>query len=127
MRNWRQKFANFMIGKNGTDELSQAVVGVGIVLYIVHFITGEEIFNICSSAALIYALFRVFSKNVSARSSENRVFMKYVQFVKMKWECRKTHKVFLCKKCGKIVRVPKGKGRIEVTCPMCRTTTIIKS
>ncbi len=127
MRNLKQKFMNFMIGRNGTDELSQAIVGGGIILYFVYLMTGEGIFNIISTAALFYALFRVFSKNISARSDENRTFMKYIQYAKMKWECRKTHKVFLCKKCGKIVRVPKGKGRIEVTCPVCRSVTIIKS
>ncbi|MBQ7796493.1 MAG: hypothetical protein IJ374_08055 [Lachnospiraceae bacterium] len=127
MKNWRYKLERFMIGRNGADQLSQAIVMFGMVLYVVYFISGEQFFNICSTAALFYALFRVFSKNVAARSKENAVYMRYIQFVKTKWEYRKTHKVFLCKKCGKIVRVPKGKGRIEVTCPVCRTSIIIKS
>ena len=127
MRNLRDKLANFMIGRNGSDELSQAVVVEGIVFYFIYIFTRAGVFNVISTAALVYALFRVFSKNVSARAQENREFQKYIQFAKMKWELRKTHKVFLCKNCGKIVRVPKGKGKIEVTCPACRTTRIIKS
>lgn len=127
MRNWKQKFANFMIGRNGADQLSQAIVGAGVVCYVIYIFSGKQIFNWGSTAALLYALFRVLSRNTAARSRENREFMKYVQFIKMKWELRKTHKVFLCKKCKKIVRVPKGKGRIEVTCPSCRAKTIIKS
>lgn len=127
MKNWRQKLSSFMTGRNGADELSQAVVGVGVAFYVVYIITREPVFNWVSTAALVYAMFRVLSKNVITRSAENREFLKYVQFLKMKWELRKTHKVFLCKKCKKIVRVPKGKGRIEVTCPACRTTTIIKT
>lgn len=127
MRNLRDKLANFMIGRNGSDELSQAVVVVGIVFNFIYIFTRAGVFNVISTAALVYALFRVFSKNVSARAQENREFQKYIQFAKMKWELRKTHKVFLCKNCGKIVRVPKGKGKIEVTCPACRTTRIIKS
>lgn len=127
MKNWKQKFANFMIGRNGADELSQAVVGAGIVLYFIYMFSRESIFNVASTALLIYALFRVFSKNVSARYKENKEFMKYIQFFKTKWELRKSHKVFLCKNCKKIIRVPKGKGRIEVTCPVCRIKRIVKS
>ena len=116
-----------MFGRNGADQLSQAAVTVGIVFYVIHVISREDVFNIFSTFALFYALFRVFSKNISARSKENAMYMRYIQYVKTKWEFRKTHKVFLCKKCGKIVRVPKGKGRIEVTCPICRSKTVIKS
>ena len=127
MKNWRQKLERFMIGRNGADQLSQGAVMFGIVLYVFYFISGKDVFNWLSTAALFYALFRVFSKNTSARYKENAVYMRYIQYVKTKWEFRKTHKVFLCRKCGKIVRVPRGKGRIEVTCPVCRTKTVIRS
>ncbi|WP_207645519.1 hypothetical protein [Marvinbryantia formatexigens] len=45
--------------------------------------------------------------------------MSYVELVKMNFEQRKTHRIFMCKVCGKKVRVPKGKGKIEITCPSC--------
>ena len=127
MNKWKWKLQQFMIGRNGADTLSHAVVGVGIAMYVVYVISGESIFNVLSTVALVYALLRMFSKNVSDRSKENAVFQRYIQYVKTKWEFRKTHKVFLCKKCGKIVRVPKGKGKIEVTCPVCRTKRMICS
>lgn len=46
-------------------------------------------------------------------------FMIYIELVKMNFEQRKTHRIFMCKACGKKVRVPKGKGKIEITCPSC--------
>ena len=127
VKNLKRKLENFMIGRNGADELSQAVVIAGLVLYVLFLFTKENIFNFCSTACLIYALYRVLSKNIAARCKENTVYRRYIQYVKTKWEYKKTHKVFLCKNCGKIVRVPKGKGTIEVTCPVCRTTRIVKS
>ena len=127
MKKLRRKLETFMIGRNGADELSQAVVIGGLIFYFLHGLTKETIFSWCSTVSLIYALYRVFSRNIAARGKENAVYKRYIQYIRTKWEYRKTHKVFLCKKCGKIVRVPKGKGRIEVTCPVCRTVVVIKS
>ncbi|MCD7981014.1 MAG: zinc-ribbon domain-containing protein [Clostridiales bacterium] len=39
-------------------------------------------------------------------------------------EQRKIYKFYMCPHCSQKVRVPKGKGRIEITCPKCRTTFI---
>lgn len=127
MNKLKQKLESFMIGRNGTDPMAQAFVAAGLVLYVIYLFTGKPAVNWCSSLLLLYAFFRMLSKNTAARSKENAVFLRYIQYIKTKWQCRKTHKVFLCKKCGRIIRVPKGKGRIEVTCPICRTTVVIKS
>ncbi len=32
----------------------------------------------------------------------------------------KNHKIFQCGKCGQMIRVPKGKGKIAITCPSCK-------
>lgn len=126
--NWlREKLETFMIGRNGADPMSHAFVAAGLLLYVIYLFTGKAAVNWCSSAFLLYALFRMFSQNTEARTRKNAVFLRYIQYGKTKWQCRKTHKVFLCKKCGRIIRVPKGKGRIEVTCPVCRTTVVIRS
>ncbi len=127
MNKLKWKLQQFLQGRNGADQLSQAAVWTGLILYLFYMITDVRIFNWFSSVALIYGLFRMLSKNIMARSAENREYMKLVQLVKMKWQLRKTHKVFLCKRCRKIVRVPKGKGKIEVTCPSCREKTIIRT
>ena len=127
MNKLKWKMQQFLQGRNGADQLSQASVIVGLVFYFIYIFTRKGMFNWISTIALVYAMFRVLSKNLSARADENRLFMRQVQLVKTKWELRKTHKVFMCKKCGKIIRVPKGKGKIEVTCPSCREKKIIQS
>ena len=121
------KIAEFMRGRNGADQFSQAIVWFGLFLYLFYMFTDIRVLNWFSTVALVYGMFRMLSKNMIARSAENREFMKIVQLWKMKWQLRKTHKVFLCKRCRKIVRVPKGKGKIEVTCPSCREKTVSRT
>ncbi|MCR4675383.1 MAG: hypothetical protein K5675_10245 [Lachnospiraceae bacterium] len=39
-------------------------------------------------------------------------------------EQKKIYKFYTCSSCGQKVRVPKGKGKIEITCPKCKNTFI---
>jgi uncharacterized paraquat-inducible protein A len=39
----------------------------------------------------------------------------------------RTHRFFRCPGCGVDVRVPRGKGKIEITCTRCRKVFIRKS
>ena len=46
---------------------------------------------------------------------------------KMKWDNRSTTKYLKCPNCGQTLAVPKGKGKIRVTCPKCQTKVETKS
>ena len=37
----------------------------------------------------------------------------------MRFEMRKEYRIFRCKGCGRNIRVPRGKGKLEITCPLC--------
>ena len=94
-----------------------------------------------SIALMIWAVFRVFSRNTAARARENEKFLVFWNQVKKwwngvrqwfakqkrKWDDRKTHVYFRCPNCKKELRVPKGKGKLEVTCPLCRSKFIKKT
>lgn len=76
-------------------------------------------------AMLVYQIFRMFSKNIYKRRAENTKFLtlvkpitKRIGLVK-KAKQDKTHKYFVCPTCKQSVRVPKGKGKITITCPKC--------
>ncbi len=39
---------------------------------------------------------------------------------KRRWADRKTYKYYRCKYCETVFRIPKGKGKVRVTCPGCK-------
>ena len=116
MKGWKDKF---MSGRNGLDECGKVAFVSAAVVYVLLMIFPNVLLELLFFVAVGYGLFRVFSKNREKRLKENHVFMSYVELVKMNFEQRKTHRIFMCKVCGKKVRVPKGKGKIEITCPSC--------
>lgn len=109
----------FMYGRNGYDELGRALLGLTIALCILELFFRNTILNLVVWALLIYNTYRAFSKNIAARRQENDKFLYFIKPYQLQWMQRKTHVVFRCKGCGQIIRVPKGKGSIEVTCPKC--------
>lgn len=119
MRKIRAFFQNFMRGRNGTDDLAKVVLGVSVAFYLLSILTKVSLFYSLGLVGLIYTLYRCMSRDIMSRSEENRRFLKFLRLLKLKWEQRKDHKIFACKRCGRTIRVPKRKGKIEVTCPTC--------
>jgi len=123
----RNKFREFMAGRYGFDQMSNGLIVIIIVLMILTSLTGKSIFASFSFALLIYMYFRVFSKNIYKRQMENQKYMNLFSGLKSKFrtkkkqfEQRKEYKFFHCPACRQTVRVPRGHGRIRITCPKCR-------
>ena len=132
--NLKFKFAAFMQGRYGTDELNNALFWAFLVLWILSLITKWGILYTIGLIGLIYSLYRSFSRDHMKRSKERLWYLqqvdkvkKFFRITKQRWEQRKTHKFFTCKQCGATVRVPKGKGQIEITCPKCGNKFIEKT
>ena len=130
----RERFQNFMYGRYGMDQLSRFLTFVALALVIVSMFVKIPIIYLAALAVLIWADFRAFSRNTSKRYVENEKFLSFVsRFTgplrtgKVYREQRKIYRFFTCPQCRQKVRVPKGKGRICITCPKCRTEFIKKS
>ncbi len=138
--NLAYKFQRFMTGRYGIDKLWNAL----LIFYLISVILANAVYRyskiayaaflVLSTAILIFALYRVFSKNIEMRRSENESWLKFTgkikqkaMFQKNKWNQRKTHKFIKCKKCKKTLRLPKHKGKINVTCPHCKNQFIINT
>lgn len=130
----KQALARFFYGRYGVDKLGYAVVIISLVISFVSTILAAKFFipslilQIISYALLIWALFRVLSKNRQARYRENMMFLNLCKLVKKWFKLQfskirdvRTHKYFSCPKCKNNLRVPKGKGEIVITCPVCKT------
>lgn len=128
MRNFldklRWKIQAFMRGRNGADELNRVIIYAVLIVYIISMFTQSTILYTISFTGMIYAFYRMFSKNLYERREENRKFVTWLETTRIKMEQRKDYKIFKCKGCGRNIRVPRGKGKIEVTCPMCGNKTI---
>ena len=127
----RAGLIRFMYGRNGIDQLGLTVVWTCLILDILTMVLSRRlpllgtILYWLSMAAWVYALFRVFSKNLNKRRGENQRFVNWLWKMKSSRGAAKArhadkdHKYFTCKGCGAICRVPAGKGKIIITCPKC--------
>ena len=127
--NWLRKF---MYGRYGVDALSMNIIIFGFILSIAE--PYLRIPHVVSMLIFIYAYYRVLSKDINKRYMENQKFLKTVKPItrtfkkfKIRMNGRKDYKYFKCKNCRQEIRVPKGKGKLRVTCPKCGEKTIKKS
>jgi len=136
--NLRYRLQQFMQGRYGTDEFNRFLSFAAIILLVpsfFRFLWRPLIFFYAAAlAVIIYMIFRAFSKNIYARSKERDFYVKikgkvisFFRLQKRRWTERKTHRFYRCPQCRTVVRVPRGRGRIQITCPKCRTQFIKKS
>lgn len=130
----REKFQRFMSGRYGADELSKVFNVAVLVLLVLSLVTRYDIFYWLGIVLMIYSLWRMFSKNVTKRYEENQRFLIFRDQaavkranLKKRWSQRGVYRFYKCPQCKQTVRVPKGKGKICITCPKCRTEFIKKS
>jgi len=106
----------FMAGRYGTDRLNMVILCAGLVASLLSVWTQSRglnlIFFVLSYGLMIWAIFRSLSRNTYKRYLENRKFLQLVNRVK-----DRQNRYFDCPKCRQVVRVPRGKGKISITCP----------
>ena len=95
---------------------------------------GLRIFYVLALALLVYAYYRMFSKDLSKRSAENQWYLKKEMKVRGWWQRkkkaiagRKEYKIYKCPKCGQKIRVPRHKGKIAIRCRKCGEEFIRKT
>lgn len=130
----REKLIRFMQGRYGMDYLGRFTIILGLAAIILSMFIDSAILSILAWACIIFAYFRMFSRNIYKRSSENQAFLTKTYkircfFARQKnmMAQRKTHHIYKCPTCKQKIRVPRGKGRIEIRCPKCNTAFIKKS
>ncbi len=122
--NWLKKF---MLGRYGMDQLSSTMIFGGLALAILSRVLKVNILNSIALVTILFAYYRTFSRQVNKRYKENMKFLQLVGPLRGKlkgltrrFRDRKDYKYFKCASCGQLVRVPKGKGKLVITCPKCK-------
>ena len=116
----------FMTGRYGTDKLNMTILGVGLgaslISMFIHFMPVNLALMVLSYGLMAWAIFRTLSRNTYKRYQENRKYLMFLQKIK-----DKDHRYFDCPRCRQQVRVPRGKGKIAISCPKCREKFIKKT
>jgi len=122
----RTGLQHFMMGRYGTDKLNMAILGAGLACTFLAMLLPLPLVKLLLTtiayAFMILAIFRSLSRNIYKRYEENRKFLLLWQKLK-----DKDHRYYNCPRCHQQVRVPKGKGKISITCPKCREKFIKKT
>lgn len=159
MNNWKMMLYRFMQGRYGNDQFGQFLMIVGLILLIASNFLRIGLVHTLAWILLIYAYFRVMSRNIGKRQQENFKFMQMkAKFLGKSsagagnstgsWKAKRAEKkrqktqakqqtdysqyqqqadvenynYYRCRNCGQVVRVPKGKGTVKITCPECKNT-----
>ncbi len=118
----KEKLYRFMMGRYGNDTLNYVLLGTYIVL---SFFKGF-FFKIIGIILFGIALYRCFSRDIWKRRSENEKFLQSTKPIRQQIKAMtnnfkdKQRKYFVCPSCHQVVRVPRHRGKIEITCPSCR-------
>ena len=128
------KAAEWLRGRRGPDDLSNVTVVAAAILALINLFAGTVWITIIVVALLVYSAYRMFSRDLDARASENAAFLKavgpvrpWLQNPKVAFQEARTYKHGTCPECGQRIRVPRGKGKLRVTCPTCGNKFEIKS
>ncbi len=127
MQNLQQKLRSLLADRYGLDQLSVALLLLGCVVTFVLSLCGVRYYRLFGLLPMALALLRVLSKNVAKRQSENERFLRVWDPVKSWFGVKAQHakdtdhRYYPCPTCKKTLRVPKNRGKIEITCPHCGT------
>lgn len=128
-----------MEGRYGVDAFARFTMIVALACIVVSiFFPGRSVIgallNTIGLLAIIYTYFRMLSRNIQKRYSENERYLAVTSGIRQRFnreknmmQQRKTHHIYTCPSCGQKIRIPRGKGRIEIDCPKCHTKFIKKS
>lgn len=127
MQNLLTKFKTYISRSYGVDNLNKFLFVMLIVITIINIFVKHISVTIIYSLIFVLLFWRTFSHNHYSRQIENRKFLAirkkiaqpFVNFGQYLKDVR-THKYFKCSTCKTKIRIPRNKGKVEVTCPRCK-------
>ena len=115
-----------LMGRYGTDKLNMVILGAGLIASLVgmfiHYPPVNLALTLISYVLLGWSIFRCLSRNTYKRYQENRKYLMMLQRIK-----DREHRYYDCPRCHQQVRVPRGKGKIAISCPKCKEKFIRKT
>ena len=132
--NWQRKMMEWLQGRQGPDDLAVFSMNLAIVVVVVNLFARVSWLGWVALVLIAYSMFRIQSKNLGSRARENEAFLKalgparpWVQNPRAAWAELRAYKHVRFTSCKQRVRVPRGKGKLRVTCPRCKTKFEVRS
>jgi hypothetical protein len=130
LRQWGAKLGcalrRFMQGRYGTDKLNMFLLGLGLALSVLAMLLSfpalDLLLTVAAYTLMGIVIFRTLSRNTYKRYREN---LRYLQLVQQLRD--RQHRYYNCPRCRQQVRVPRGKGKIAISCPKCKEKFIRKT
>ena len=125
---WRLRdgFRRFMTGRYGSDKLNMVILAAGVITWLISLFIPHSGIRLLMMLAYYFlmgwAIFRMLSRNTYKRYQENRKFLQCLEKLK-----DREHRYYDCPRCHQQVRVPRGKGKIAITCPRCKEKFVKKT
>jgi hypothetical protein len=130
----REKLQRFMTGRYGTDQLSWVYLVITMILIVTSMFTHLGAFYWIALLLLCYTYYRMMSRNIPKMYAQNQKLLNMRYRIAAKWDAykkrwaqRKEYHFYKCPSCKQRVRVPRGKGKICITCPRCKNDFVKKS
>ena len=124
----RASFARFMSGRYGADQLNMTILWTALIMSIVGSIARVSVLTILADVLLVVMFIRMLSKDRYKRAQENQLYLQKTEKVRRafsEWLNRvknsKKYRYFCCPKCKKRLRIPRGVGKVTITCKDCGT------
>ena len=136
MRDW---LSRFMMGRYGNDELNRFLFGATMVCVVVQFLTRNRVLYYLALFLIIVGYLRMLSRNHQKRYAENMKFLAMRDKVtgilrrgpskssSTNSTDRKQFHIFRCPRCKQKIRIPRGRGKVRITCPKCGNTFVKRS
>lgn len=125
MNNLKYKLRSFFYGRYGIDSLNKCIITLAVIVSLISLFYRSIVITIICYVLLGIYLFRSLSKNFVARQRENFWYLDHTKKIRRSFMViGKNHKdkanhYYLCPKCGQMVRIPRGRGKVEIHCPKC--------
>ncbi len=127
----KYKLQAFFAGRNGFDQLGRVILWPSLALMLLSSFIGVDwlrtLVYYLAFIAVCYAYVRAFSRNLSKCQAQNQKYLNWKAQTRLRFQQRKAYKFYHCPKCRQILRVPRGKGKIKITCRSCGADFIKKT
>ena len=122
----RERFYRFMQGRYGNDQFNRFLMILALAAMVLSILWKPQLY-LAALGFLGWGYYRMFSRKVYTRAVENERYLDIRDKILGRLKQQKTHHIYKCPGCGQRVRIPRGKGKVEVHCPKCGKDFIKRS